>query len=185
MRLNKNVLTMRTTTNSSTSLLSIKDYTRLFRRWGGGEKMNYNYRRPYPNELIHYGIIGQKHGVRRFQNYDGTLTPAGIIRYRDKNEDGSDHTERLKGREKYVTEATGEIFRRGDGIDIQGMSAGDGALTILGYSHAWNSGKIKNSSHYHNIAELYERHNYGAVKASHMAQKNIDTGKMAIKRLIK
>lgn len=31
--------------------------------------------------LAHYGIEGQKHGFRRFQNYDGTLTPAGRLRY--------------------------------------------------------------------------------------------------------
>lgn len=30
--------------------------------------------------LIHHGIKGQKWGVRRFQNKDGTLTPAGKIR---------------------------------------------------------------------------------------------------------
>ena len=29
------------------------------------------------NELYHYGIKGQKWGVRRYQNPDGTLTPAG------------------------------------------------------------------------------------------------------------
>lgn len=29
------------------------------------------------NELYHHGIKGQKWGVRRFQNDDGTLTPAG------------------------------------------------------------------------------------------------------------
>ena len=29
------------------------------------------------NELYHHGIKGQKWGVRRFQNSDGTLTPAG------------------------------------------------------------------------------------------------------------
>lgn len=31
----------------------------------------------YPNELYHHGIKGQKWGVRRFQNPDGTRTEAG------------------------------------------------------------------------------------------------------------
>lgn len=31
--------------------------------------------------LIHYGILGQKKGNRRFQYEDGTLTPEGRIRY--------------------------------------------------------------------------------------------------------
>ena len=35
----------------------------------------------YPSYLLHYGIVGQKWGVRRFQNEDGTLTPEGIRRY--------------------------------------------------------------------------------------------------------
>lgn len=31
--------------------------------------------------LVHHGILGQKWGVRRYQNYDGTLTEAGKKRY--------------------------------------------------------------------------------------------------------
>ena len=38
-----------------------------------------------PNELYHHGIKGQKWGVRRFENYDGTLTQAGKDRYGYKN----------------------------------------------------------------------------------------------------
>lgn len=36
------------------------------------------------NELQHWGIKGQKWGVRRYQNADGSLTPAGKKRYRDE-----------------------------------------------------------------------------------------------------
>ena len=35
----------------------------------------------YTNELAHYGILGMKWGIRRFQNKDGTLTAAGKTRY--------------------------------------------------------------------------------------------------------
>lgn len=34
-------------------------------------------------ELYHFGIQGQKWGVRRYQNPDGTLTEEGIRRYRN------------------------------------------------------------------------------------------------------
>ena len=40
----------------------------------------YNYS-TYPNELYHYGILGMKWGVRRYQNKDGSLTNAGRRHY--------------------------------------------------------------------------------------------------------
>ena len=41
------------------------------------------------SELYHHGIKGQKWGIRRFQNKDGSLTPAGKERYYVDNENGT------------------------------------------------------------------------------------------------
>lgn len=51
-------------------------------------------RQSYPNELYHWGIKGQKWGVRRYQNSDGTLTEAGKKRY--YNDDGTSLTKKRR-----------------------------------------------------------------------------------------
>lgn len=44
------------------------------------------------NSISHSGIKGQKWGVRRFQNEDGSLTAAGKIRYQDLEKDIKERT---------------------------------------------------------------------------------------------
>lgn len=49
---------------------------------GGDPNMNYyGYTFDRESALQHHGILGQKWGVRRFQNKDGSLTNAGKSRY--------------------------------------------------------------------------------------------------------
>ena len=55
----------------------------------------------YSNELSHHGIKGQKWGRRRFQNKDGSLTPAGKKRYDDSPGEPKKSKHRLKLEEKY------------------------------------------------------------------------------------
>ena len=51
------------------------------------------------DELCHHGVKGMKWGVRRYQNADGTLTPAGKkrdARWKKRNPDKAERAEKLR-----------------------------------------------------------------------------------------
>lgn len=77
--------------------------------------------RYYQDYLAHHGIIGQKWGVRRFQNKDGTLTSAGKERY---NKDNVDHSKNVD----YKKEAKDAIW---GSVALTAMSAGMAAVSFF------------------------------------------------------
>ena len=54
----------------------------------------------YEDYLEHHGILGQKWGVRRYQNYDGSYTKKGLEKYRKSSERLEKAKESLKSAKK-------------------------------------------------------------------------------------
>lgn len=85
------------------------------------------------NELYHFGIKGQKWGIRRFQNKNGGLTSAGRKHY-DDNESGNSSGQSFKSRAKKIV--TSRKFKIGAGI-----AAGTAVSTAAAFVIAHNCKK--------------------------------------------
>lgn len=61
----------------------------------------------YNNSLAHHGIPGQKWGIRRYQNYDGSYTQAGMKRYNKSLEEYGKKDAAYKEAKKAYKSGTG------------------------------------------------------------------------------
>ena len=96
------------------------------------------------NYLSHHGILGQKWGVRRYQNYDGTLTAAGRDRnYNRKNMKNAD-TQYL---DKWGTDKDHNILyisgKSGSGKSTAALAMSDSNTNVI---HLDSYFELKNKS---------------------------------------
>lgn len=64
---------------------------------------------PTPSELFHHGVLGQKWGIRRYQNKDGSLTAAGKAKVkRFKKDETADIKKKLAAKKEKLNQKISE-----------------------------------------------------------------------------
>ena len=136
------------------------------------------------DELYHHGIKGQKWGVRRFQNSDGSLTNAGKSRYGRGKEISKEHQRieekeriRLYKTDKEYNKAYNEAMRIAEKYGLDQDDGGGGDYT------RWSEKELERAGQrYWNYSEDYSaRAEILDQKAAEYAKKEIlkkygDTG---------
>ena len=93
-------------------------------------------------ELYHYGILNQKWVVRRYQNRDGSLTPAGKKRYSTSSDDSYDReqkkrmrvrkkAERLASKATRINSKDKSISKYGRAVNVKIVEDKDGRLRLV------------------------------------------------------
>lgn len=80
-------------------------------------------------ELIHWGIKGMKWGVRRYQNKDGSLTPAGKKRRGNSTDDDSEDIE-IKKQRILKSRSARELYKNADLFSDQELQSAYNRLNL-------------------------------------------------------
>lgn len=97
-----------------------------------------------PDEIYHHGVLGQKWGVRRYQNVDGTLTDAGKKRYGSSEGFKSSGSIKKSGRSKKSSNSSDQKKGLSDNQKKAfkiGATATVTALAAIGTAYLVKSGK--------------------------------------------
>lgn len=153
----------------------------------------------YSNDLTHHGIKGMRWGVRRFQNTDGSLTPAGKKRYSETVVNAKSAMSDAKSARKAANKAykkayyryemlpTGKNYKRV--VDAQS----DLKASTKAYKKAKLSYKVaktnedggfdpnkKKSKHQLALEEKYKNRGYTPEEATVMAKDRIRTERVVV-----
>lgn len=82
-------------------------------------------------ELTHHGIKGQKWGVRRFRNADGSLTPAGKKRRRDSWSDDAKSAHEIKSKKSVKQMSNAELRKLNERASLENQYSQLHAANIM------------------------------------------------------
>lgn len=110
------------------------------------------------NELYHHGILGQKWGIRRYQNPDGSLTEAGRVRY-------SSGSERKKFTQLAITSGRNDkSYKKLKGsVQVKAAAVSDGVRNAVKKCRDIDARMNKMQEDFYNNKQLYEKYLQRAV----------------------